>query len=44
MEDQKSEQILSAGDPGWNNIITMECRLGRDSGQSRGLHEDMLAD
>lgn len=44
MGDQKGEQILSACESGWNNIVTMECRLGRESGQPRGLHQEMLED
>lgn len=44
MGGQKVEQILRAGEGGWNDIIIMECRWGRDNGSPRGWHEEMLED
>lgn len=31
MGEQKGEQILSAGEGSWSDIIIMECRLGRNN-------------
>lgn len=44
MGDQKGEQILSAGESGWSNMVTTECSLGRESRQPGDLHEEMLED